>query len=59
MERKKLVAAEGMVLCNGVVFGREVYPGTEDDPNNWKEIPLEEAEKLCDNSRRNGGMMAY
>ena len=59
MERKKLVAAEGMVLCNGVVFGREVYPGTEDDPKNWKEIPLEEAENLCLHSREHGGMTAY
>ena len=41
--RIKLTAAEGMTLTNGETFGKEVYLGTGDAPENWSEITDEEA----------------
>ena len=45
MESIKLVATEGMVLTNGETFGRVVYLGSGDSPDNWHEITKEEAER--------------
>ena len=36
--RIKLTASEGMTLTNGETFGKEVYLGTGDKPENWEEI---------------------
>ena len=44
--RIKLTAAEGMTLTNGEAFGKEVYLGTGDTPDNWHEITDAEAEKI-------------
>lgn len=44
----KLTAAEGMVLTNGDVFGKEVYLGKGDSPDKWYEITEEEAQKIQD-----------
>ncbi len=44
--RVKLTAAAGCVLTNGETFGREVYLGTGDTPDNWTEITSAEAERL-------------
>lgn len=41
--RIKLTAAEGMTLTNGETFGKEVYLGSVDRPENWCEITDEEA----------------
>ena len=41
--RIKLTAAEGMTLTNGKTFGKEVYLGSADKPENWHEITEEEA----------------
>ena len=38
----KLIASEGMLLTNGDTFGKEVYLGTGDSPENWHEITEEE-----------------
>ena len=43
IELRKLTAAEGMTLYNGDVFGKEVYLGKGDSPENWREISDEEA----------------
>lgn len=43
---QKLTASEGMTLTNGEAFGKEVYLGCNDKPENWYEITDEEAEKL-------------
>ena len=43
---QKLTASEGMTLTNGEAFGKEVYLGCNDKPENWREITNEEAEKL-------------
>ena len=47
MERIKLIAKDGMVLTNGEVYGKTVYLGIGDKPENWHEISEEEyKEKL-------------
>lgn len=35
---KKLTASEGHVLTNGEVYGKEIYLGKYDSPDNWHEI---------------------
>ena len=42
MSRVKLTATDGMVLTNGKVYGRVVYLGVGDSPDNWYEITDEE-----------------
>lgn len=44
VELKKLTAAEGMTLTNGEAFGKEIYLGKNDRPENWYEITDAEAE---------------
>lgn len=45
MSRLKMKATEGMILTNGETYGREVFLGNGDSPDNWWEISLEEYEK--------------
>lgn len=47
IELRKLTAAEGMTLYNGASFGKEVYLGKNDSPENWREITDAEAESIC------------
>ena len=42
----KLAASDGMVLTNGETYGKEIYLGKYDKPDNWHEITEAEAEKL-------------
>ena len=44
--RIKLTAAEGMTLTNGDTFGKEVYLGNGDTPENWTEITDAEAKEI-------------
>lgn len=37
-----LKASEGKVLTNGEAYGKEIYLGRNDDPENWHEITDEE-----------------
>lgn len=46
IELRKLTAAEGMTLYNGEAFGKEVYLGKHDSPDNRREITDEEAEAI-------------
>lgn len=39
IELIKLTASEGMTLTNGETYGKEVYLGCNDSPENWHEIP--------------------
>lgn len=41
----KLTASEGMVLTNGETYGKEIYLGKFDKPENWHEIPADEVPK--------------
>ena len=40
--RIKLTANDGYILTNGEVYGKEIYLGVNDSPNNWHEITEEE-----------------
>ena len=54
IEVRKLIASEGMVLTNGEVYGKEIYLGCNDRPENWSEISDEEYEQIwssCENSQ--------
>lgn len=46
IELRKLTAAEGMTLYNGRAFGKEVYLGKNDSPENWQEITDAEVEVI-------------
>lgn len=46
IELRKLIAEEGMTLYNGESFGKEVYLGKNDSPENWQEITDAEALRL-------------
>ncbi len=50
MSRVKLVATEGMIYTNGESFGRTVFLGTGDNPDNWWEISESEYEKILEES---------
>lgn len=43
MKRVKLKATAGMMLTNGTLFGKTVYLGLGDSPDNWWEITEAEA----------------
>lgn len=44
--RIRLVAEKGMTLYNGTVLGKEVYLGSQDSVENWRQIPETEAALL-------------
>lgn len=48
MGRVKLKATEGMIYTNGETYGREIFLGTGDSPDNWWEITEAEYEKIVE-----------
>lgn len=46
----KLTAAQGRVLTNGEAFGKQVYLGAFDSPENWHEISEAEYEKIMEDT---------
>ena len=54
--RIKLTAADGMTLTNGDTFGKDVYLGSGDSPDNWTEITDEEAAKLQEEANADAGV---
>jgi hypothetical protein len=44
--RIKLISAEGMILTNGEIFGKEIFLSENDTPENWHEITEEEYENI-------------
>ena len=46
IELKKLTAADGMVLTNGVIYSKEIYLGKNDKAENWHEITEAEYDKI-------------
>lgn len=58
IEITKLTAHDGYVLTNGDVYGKEIYLGMNDRPENWHEVTdaeyaqiLEERETKVKNMR--------
>jgi hypothetical protein len=43
---EKLIASDGMTLTNGEVFAKEIFLGSGDSAENWREITDAEAEEL-------------
>ena len=43
---RKLTATEGMTLTNGEAYGKEIYMGKNDSPENWHEITDAEYEEI-------------
>lgn len=41
-----LAAADGMVLTNGEAYGKEIFLGKHDSPENWHEITNAEYEEI-------------
>lgn len=50
MERIILKARSGYVLTNGEAYGKEIYLGSNDKPENWHEITEEEYNKIIENN---------
>ena len=48
----KIKASEGMILTNGDVYGREIFLGKGDSPDNWYEITDNEYEKIQEERKR-------
>ena len=46
MKRIVINASEGMVLTNGEVYGKTIYPSINDSPESWYEITQEEYERI-------------
>ena len=46
IELTKLTASKGMVLTNGEAYGKEIYLGCNDSPENWREITEEEYNRI-------------
>ena len=46
IEIRKLTASEGTILTNGELYGREIYLGKFDTPENYYEITEEEYNEL-------------
>ena len=43
---RKLTASEGFTLTNGEAYGKEIYLGKYDSPENWHEITDAEYEAI-------------
>lgn len=52
IEIKKLTATDGHVLTNGEAYGKEIYLGKFDSPENWSEITEEEYEAVLAEQER-------
>lgn len=46
IELRKLTAAEGHTLYDGETLSKEIYLGSLDCPENWREITDEEAAEI-------------
>lgn len=49
-----ITASEGMVLTNGEAYGKDVYLGVNDSPDNWWEITEEEYAEILRTQEESG-----
>lgn len=52
IELRKMIASDGMVLTNGEAYGKEIYLGKNDVPENWHEITEEEYKKILEEQEK-------
>jgi hypothetical protein len=52
IELRKLTSSSGMVLTNGESYGKEIYLGKNDSPENWREISEEEYERIMEEEEK-------
>ena len=45
IEIRVLTASDGMILTDGNVYSTKVYLGIHDSPENWREVPEDEADQ--------------
>lgn len=48
MDRIVINASEGMILTNGEIYATRLVLGDWDSPDNYREIPKEEYEKMLE-----------
>lgn len=48
MDRKTIYAPEGMWLTDGHGFYKEITLGDWDSPENYREVPIDEYEKMLE-----------
>lgn len=48
MERKIIIASEGMILTNGTLYGHRIALGDWDSEENYHEITIAEYEKMME-----------
>ena len=46
MELTRISASDGMILTNGIAYGKSITLGKNDDISNWYEITEAEYEKI-------------
>ena len=46
VQLRKLVADDGMTLTDGDSYGKTIYLGVNDSPENWREITDAEAQEV-------------
>lgn len=53
----KIKASEGMILTNGDVYGREIFLGKGDSPENWHEITEAEYEQIEEERKKKNELL--
>lgn len=48
MSRITLTATDGMILTNGKTYGRVIFLGTGDSPDNWQRITEAQAQRMME-----------
>lgn len=55
MRDKPIVAAEGMIMTDGEIYGTKIFLAEGRDPGEFREIPLAEYEKLMEQEEQADG----
>lgn len=52
LQRLKITADNDMILTNGIVYGRVIYLGVEEDIENFTEITVEEYNRILEEQNK-------